>query len=301
MLPYEEFVAGRRLRSDAAPGGSSLGASYVSSVRGFLNRLLSLTEHGNADTEKDLSGALSTGDEVADAGDALEGGASFDPAPQQQERSDKIDPAAESRLRRARQRDNREALLGAVAYLQADIPEKATSRGLDSADLLRLRAMVMIIASAGWNGQQPGIDLLQVLPPAGDLDGSWPRLIGKALAAYFGSRNAPIKTLTLDEYHDHVPEDVLEFWATCMWAVHAITLACEQHRESATLFASIRQMEKGIYQIAGLLPGELVDARIAHVFDGLNAKFCIRLKLESTEINKRHRQAAAGVTVSSAQ
>jgi len=301
MLPYEEFVAGRRLRSDAAPGGSSLGASYVSSVRGFLNRLLSLTDPGNPDAEKDLSGALSTGDEVADAGDALEGGASFDPAPQPQEQSDKIDPATESRLRRARQRDNREALLDAVAYLQEDIPEKAKSKGLDSVDLLRLRAMVMIIASAGWNGLQPVNDLLQVLPPAGDLDGSWPRLIGKALSAYFGGKNAPIKTLTLDDYHDHVPEDVLEFWATCMWAVHAITLACEQHSESATLFGSIRQMQRSIYQIAGFLPGELVNTRISRVFDGLNARFSARLKLDGTEIIERHRQAAAGGTVTSAQ
>lgn len=294
MLSYEEFVAGRRLRSDATPGGSSLGASYVSSVRGFLNRLLSLTDPGNPDAERDLSGALLTGDEVADAGDALESGASFDPAPQPQEQA-KIDPATESRLRRARQRDNREALLDAVSFLYEDIPEKAKSKGLDSVDLLRLRAMVMIIAFAGWNGQQPANDLLQVLPPSGDLDGSWPRLIGKALFAYFGGKNPPIRTLTLDEYHDHVPEDVLEFWATCMWAVHAITLTCEQHRESATLFGSLRQMQRSMYQIAGLLPGELVDARLSRVFDGLNARFATRLQFDGTEVIKRHRQAAGNL------
>lgn len=289
-LSYEAFMAGRRLRADAQTSGrSSFGTSNMSSVRGFLNRLLSLS--GNSG-EGDLSNALSTSDEVADAGAAVESGASFDKSAENPNDPCSADPNRERWLRTAQRRDNREALVKAVAKVQKEIPGKARSGGLNSIDLLWLRAMIVIIATAGWDGEEPTAGLLQVLPPFGDKDGSWPRLIGKTLSAYFGYRDAAIKTLKIDAYHDQLPEDVLEFWATSMWAIHVITSTCARHGETPEILNSFAQIQRSIYQIAGLLPAELTDARITREFERLNGKFSSRLKLDPVQINTCHRQAA---------
>jgi len=79
-------------------------------------------------------------------------------------------------------RVNREQLIDAVIDLSESVTEKAESDGLRCVDLLRLRAILMIIASAGWDGKTPPKSPLQVLPAAGDVEGAWPRLLGKAMS-----------------------------------------------------------------------------------------------------------------------
>jgi len=60
---------------------------------------------------------------------------------------------------------------------QKQIAQKASGT-LTSIDLLRLRAMLMVIVAAGWDGVSKPSTSLQVLPPSGDINGAWPRLQG---------------------------------------------------------------------------------------------------------------------------
>jgi hypothetical protein len=75
-LNYENFIAGRQLRSDAsAMAPSSLAGSELSLVRGFLNRILDIgadEKPPEMTTEEDLSGTFDMGDETADAQGAIE-------------------------------------------------------------------------------------------------------------------------------------------------------------------------------------------------------------------------------------
>lgn len=168
----------------------------------------------------------------------------------------------------------------------------AAERGLNAIDLLRLRALLMIIASAGWDGPAQPDNIFHVLPPAGDMNASWPRLMGKALQPFFGP-NPAIRFLKIEDDHEDVPPDILEFWATCMWAAHAIGLACERHRESATLSNSLKSIEQRIYQLAGLFPEDLQSERFTRMLASLSQKFSSRLLIDADAVLERHRQRAA--------
>src|SRR5437660_838626 len=85
-LNYENFIAGRQLRSDAsAMVPSSLAGSELSLVRGFLKRILGVGRPDETPpdmtTEEDLSGTFDMGDETADAQGAIEGGEEFKTSP----------------------------------------------------------------------------------------------------------------------------------------------------------------------------------------------------------------------------
>ena len=80
-LDYEQFMAGRRLRSeDSAVTRNSLAGGELSLVRGFLNRILSIgdTTTDSADRlEVAIAAGFDLGDETANAEDALERGEEF--------------------------------------------------------------------------------------------------------------------------------------------------------------------------------------------------------------------------------
>jgi hypothetical protein len=201
-LTYEQFMAGRRLRSEIEGlSRSSLAASHVSRIRGFLNRLLGIGSGAqDAPEEEDVAhkGAFDRGDETGNAEDALEGGDEFAKPPADADSPTETDVERAARAVRQR-RANREQLIDAVGALSNSVSEKSDEGGLRCVDLLRLRAILMILASAGWDGKTPPKNTLHVLPPAGDTEGAWPRLLGKALFAYFGGRRSAIATLVLDD------------------------------------------------------------------------------------------------------
>jgi hypothetical protein len=114
-------------------------------------------------------------------------------------------------------RSNREQLIEAVANFQQQITQKANGQ-LTSIDLLRLRAMLMVILAAGLDGVNKPSNSLQVLPPSKDMDGAWPRLLGKCLFSYFGGTSPAIRKLVIEDYYDQIPDDVLECWAGCIWS-----------------------------------------------------------------------------------
>jgi hypothetical protein len=149
-LPYDQFIAGRRLRSDE-PGTvqNSLAGSELSLVRAFLNRILTIGDQPAMTTLDDeaVAKALNLGDETADAAAALEQGEEFTDAPDASQENDAEEEA--ERRRAARARASREQIVQAVAKFSTRLREKAEARQISSFDVLRLRAMLMIIAAAG--------------------------------------------------------------------------------------------------------------------------------------------------------
>ena len=194
VLSYDDFIAGRRLRSDdTGVSPTSFAGSDVSRVRGFLNRILSLTNdaEGSAD-DPDAAAAYDMRDEVGDAEAAFEDG--FEPGTGPVQTSDRPQPT-QTQLRAARRRADRQDLVNAVTDLQLEIREKSDAGGLSATDVLRLRAVLTILATAGWDGRSKSLSGWQILPPAGDKEGSWPRLMGRALSAFFGGRIPAVRGL----------------------------------------------------------------------------------------------------------
>jgi hypothetical protein len=162
-LSYEDFVAGRQLRSDTvALSRDSLGGTNLSYIRGFLNRILGLDGRlPNPEAEMnpaDLAAAFDLGDEVTDGAKALELGAEFTPAsPAARLNPEEAELLALVQQRLAQERrSNREQLIEAVANLHLQVAQKSDGQ-LTAIDLLRLRAMLMVILAAGWDGSRPTV------------------------------------------------------------------------------------------------------------------------------------------------
>jgi hypothetical protein len=298
-LTYEQFMAGRRLRSEVEGlNRNSLSGSHLSHIRGFLNRLLqvggSTSSHGEEEAIAQKN-AFNLGDETPDAEGAIESGIEFNkrPLPSESPGVSANKLAAEHVAKR--RRANREQLIAAVADLGDAVVEKAKSEGLRCLDLLRLRAMLMILATAAWDGATPPKNSLQVLPPAGDSEAAWPRLLGKVLFIYFGGRKIAIQTLVLDGFYDQIPDDILECWASCMWAIQVALLTAARHREHRALSRGLESLRDSIYRVVALRQEEMGDARILGVLDALNKRFASSLCLDCDAIYTAHWQAVKNV------
>jgi Resolvase, N terminal domain len=224
------------------------------------------------------SNAFNLGDETADAEGAIEGGIDFNKTPAPPAPSvECVDELATVRMAKQR-RANREQLIAAVDDLADIVAGKAASKGLRCVDLLRLRAMLMILATAAWDGASPPKNSLQVLPPAGDTEAAWPRLFGKVLFAYFGGRKA-IQTLVLDGFYDQIPDDILECWASCIWAIQAsLAVAARVPRISAATFTRARKLARLDLSRGRVAPGG--DARCAHRACARRPKLAVRQQTE---------------------
>jgi hypothetical protein len=294
-LTYEEFLAGRRLRSESEGlSRNSLAGSHVSHIRGFLNRLLGVGAVRVESPEDEKSAhkdAFDRGDETGNAEDALEGGFEFNKPPPE---TQTLAEADEERLKRVakQRRVNREQLIDAVTEISEATAEKAKGDGLRCIDLLRLRTILMIVASAGWDGKIPPKSPLQVLPAVGDVEGAWPRLLGKVLFAYFGGPRSAVSTLILDEFFDQISDDILECWASCIWAIQAAIVAISRHRESTTLSRSFENLRISIYRIIALREEEMDDPRIIQVLDALSRRLGESLGCGSLLILEAHRRTA---------
>lgn len=294
-LNYDSFVAGRHLRSDTDVSRDSLSGTNLSHIRGFLNRILALNgpshdPDGNAGAEV-IAAAFDLGDDVADASKALEAGADFTPAPDSR-KPPPIDTDLEPQMeqRRAQQRRaNRDQLVGAVANLRELIAAKAH---LTAIDLLRLRAMLMVILAAGWDGRSKPASTLQVLPTSRDTDAAWPRLMGKCLFAYFGGNTPAIRKLVIEDYYDQIPDDILECWAGCLWSIQAILEIGRQVKEYKSLIAVFKKLGTAIYVQTGLRYDEFFDPRLIKTFDALSQRFAQQLKLNVNRMKAGHKAAA---------
>jgi|GEM_PF-931459 hypothetical protein len=296
-LDYERFMAGRRLASDlSAATGNSLVGSDLSLVRDFINRILALGGDSKRDKPVDddaLAQGLDLGDETGNAEDALESGSEFSPQTEHESESS----AEQERL--ARKRATRQQIVSAVESFNERIKARAEGGRLTPLDILRFRAILMIVAAAGQPGRgattPAPLTSLQVLP-CDDGAEAWPRLIGRLVFTLFGGNRPAIRHLHIEAIHDGIPGDILECWATALWA----TQACA----AASLQGSVRNMQvilrtlvEQTYARTSLRKAELESGRIAAVFDRLNDRFGERLGLAAPLIKEAHTKTIADLFV----
>lgn len=295
MLTYEEFIAGRKPRAkDSLVPINSLGGSETSLVRGFLNRIL---EIGNEDIqlsvedERNLDKAFDLGDETSNAEEAMNRGESFDPEAGDKSPEEKL--RDEQRRKSLQRKATRGQIADAVRAFNERVSQRRSDGTLTTFDALRLRALLMIVAAAGWAGRESdagdttGRTSLQVLPVESRA-GSWPRLMGQVLFGFFGGNDPSIRHLKLDALHEQLTDDVLESWATCFWCLHACLGAPCSKDEHATLARYILALAEKLYRLTGLKKDELLAPEIKLVMERLNERFSGRLGLDAAALCRGH-------------
>ncbi len=302
VLSYEEFVAGRRAADGTAVStGSHLAATHHESVRGFLNALIGKRAgHDFSEAQEDEGPApdLSLGDETADGAGAMEMGDLLQAAPD----GASADQVAEStRQLRQRQRyvqDTQRSIADGVEAFLRGSREQANGQSLGVVDLLRLRALLIVVLGAG----SKKTDLLprdlaaqvrrrQVLPSVGEA--SWRRLVGRLLYDFFrdhvGTRAPLIRSLRLESDGDlGLPEDVLECWATCFWATCAMRVAVNDSGAPFQVTTSENLLAADLYRFTRLLPTQALGAVTIEVFAGMNRRYGDRLGVSAERVDKEH-------------
>ena len=291
-LDYEHFIAGRRIRSDGdGISRNSLAGTELSLVRNFLNRILAvgempLAEQTLFEAEESAAG-LDLGDEISDAQSALESGKEFPPAPNTV--TDETQEEVE-RKKAARRRATRKQIAKAVNQFNKRILKKAKSGEITSFDVLRLRAILTIVAAAGQpikakSRHEP--TSLQVLPLDNSTE-SWPMLMGRILFTFFGGNHPSIRQVQIEAIHDHIPDDILECWATCFWASQTCILAINSHDKLASKSQRMIDLMQKTYALTSLRSDELNDGLVINVINQMNERFADRLGLDSSQVEHGH-------------
>jgi hypothetical protein len=274
MLDYAAFLAGRRRRVE--PGErerNSLAGSSSSLVRAFLNRALGVALAGAEaesalDDDREILRALDTGDEVADGASAIEAGLDAGQA---------VGPRAKTPHPALRRLADARAFGDAVTAFGKRM---ADAKEIGSKDILRLRALLTAIAIAGFGEATRKPTAVQVLPTSANGSAeTWPRLIGRTLNTFFGGREPAVRRLELEAFHDRLPTDILETWATCIWAGE-IALAASRHAPPlASLAPILQRLVEQMNLWVALTPEERSSSEFVAVLEALNERFQARLGL----------------------
>lgn len=301
-MTYEEFIAGRRARTDgASTGRNSLSASEASLVRSFLNKIIGVGIEDAApgfEAERDLDKAFDLGDEAVDADDVTTRGDSFEP--EAGDLSSEDEQRDELRRKATQRMATRAQITAAVTAFSERVSQRKKDGALTTLDILRLRALLMIVAAAGWNGSgtEGGVlarrTSLQVLAVQGGGD-SWPRLLGRILFCFFGGPDPAIRHLNLDALHDQFTDDILECWATCSWCLHACLGAPCSRDEQAALAKHILPLGEKAYRLTGMNEVELRDESFTLLMTRLSERFHIRLGLDATNLMTGHQAMVTSI------
>ena len=269
-------------------------------MRGFLNRILGIAGHDETPAElpaeDDLTGAFNMGDETADAKGAIEGGEEFpEQSPKQRRDEDKHKDEDEKekieRLKRERRKAHADQIISAIDSFDERIHERAAAGQLGAIDVLRLRALIVVVAAAGWSGTGPASNInrtsSQAFPSSGNV--SWPRLLGRILFIFFGGNKPAIRDLRLEASFNELTADVQESWASCFWTMQVALDAVRKHRENAALLKSMESLAQRLYAITQLQEVELTSPGIIGVLGAMNERYAKRLGFDPSTIEKAHR------------
>ncbi|MEP7247052.1 MAG: hypothetical protein ABI885_25670, partial [Gammaproteobacteria bacterium] len=158
------------------------------------------------------------------------------------------------------------------------------ARPVANLDILRLRAILMVIASASTSltsselrAAAPAATdgaLSRLLPVDGDH--SWAWLISRLLYTVFGSPAPAFLRLQIVKDNVDLPEDILECWATCIWAFHA----CAQAAASVPTLNDLRPRLTGLvlksYALMDLGDDELDGPLFLRVLTAMSVRFGAR-------------------------
>jgi hypothetical protein len=298
-LTYDQFVAGRRARTDQSNvTHNSLAASEVSTVRSFLNRILGMAVEDRDSDDDDataLKGAFDLGDETDDGEASIASGGEFDKKPKKP--LDETEQAKEDLRRKALQRKATKAqIVAAVNAFGKRVKERLDSGALDNRDVLRLRALLMIVCTSSWsekgNKQGRQRSSVQVLPAQGEAE-SWPVVMGRLLFAIFGGRSPAIRQLYLNNDHDQIPSDIIECWATCYWCLQSCLNAPVSLQEHARIKRLLGQVAQCTYRLTLPTRIELLGADVIKLMDGMSAQYADRLGISHQAVSNGHRALVA--------
>jgi hypothetical protein len=77
----------------------------------------------------------------------------------------------------------------------------------------------------------------------------------------------------LNDFYDQIPDDILECWGSCIWAIQTTLAAASRHREYTSLSRALENLRGAIYRVIALRQQEIQDARILRVLDALTKRF----------------------------
>lgn len=295
VLSYEEFVVGRRLRTaETYVTHNSLEASDASIVRGFLNRIVGLAaddDHHDDDDGDALRTAFDMGDEIADAEAAVNAGDEFDTEKDPNRNRQQVD--LERRRKAARQATKDQLVKATKLYIER-IGARRESAALDNYDVLRLRALLMILCAAAipcrlsGDGEADGQSRLRVLAYEKDVH-SWPNLIGKLIFALFGGTNPAFRDLCVSNEHDQIPDDFIECWATCYWCIQACLVAPLSQPEHQRLERLLKPLLEKVCRFTLPAEEELVGENVMTLMEGMSVHHAKRLGITPDAVVSGHR------------
>ncbi|WP_139226371.1 hypothetical protein [Pseudovibrio ascidiaceicola] len=297
VLSYEQFIARRRPRTAQANlTHNSLAGSEVTLVRGFLNRILGIDgqrdEIDESDNDYLMSDAFNLDDETDNAEAAIAAGVDFGKEEKTLEEEEREEAARKCKA--AQRKATKDQLVSAALKLGQRIMDRQETGQLDNHDILRLRALLMIIAAASWKGSeankgnQPPRSSIQVLPAEGDKD-SWPFVMGRLIFVVFGGKDPAIRQLYLSNEHDQIPDDIVECWATCYWCFQACMQASISEIEKTRITKHLGPIASYAYTMTLPTKAELLSDNITTILDSMNARYAEKLGIEPDAIENGHR------------
>jgi hypothetical protein len=145
--------------------------------------------------------------------------------------------------------------------------------------------LLAAIAVAGFCEVTEKPTAVQVLPTvAGGGVETWPRLMGRALEIIFGTKESAIHRLRIDPVHDRWPTDILEAWATCIWASEAALNAARAVPALSNLVPILAALAGRVVQLTALTAEERSSSEFLAVYEAMTKRFRDRLGLN--EVNK---------------
>ncbi len=295
VLSYSEFVAGRRPRMVVSHvTDNSLAASDASMVRGFLNRIVGLAaddDHHDDDDGDALQTAFDMGDETADAEAAVSAGEEFDTTKDPPRSQNQVHP---ERRRKTARKSSKDQLVKATMLFTSRIKARRESGTLDNYDVLRLRALLMILCAAAMpcspsgNAKPDSQSRLRVLAPEKD-DHSWPNLMGKLMFALFGGTSPAIRDLCVSNEHDQIPDDFIECWATCYWCIQACLVTPMSQSEHTRLERLLKPLLEKVCRLTLPSEKELVGDDVMALMEGMSAHHAKRLGITPEAVVEGHR------------
>lgn len=306
-LTYEQFIAGRKAAGAiAVRAGSHLASSHQESVRTFLNAFIGRRSGPQVledDDASSLKRMLSLGDETADGDQALDEDERFDQNGEQPPQSS----ITNEKLQREhkRMKNNQAAIVGAVRDFMDSLRQQALSRSLGVVDLLRLRALLMVVLGAGTDNSKLLPNELArsaahgpFLPSHGDI--SWRLLIGQLLYGFFrnhGGTKRPLIEKVVLEFDSELglPDDVLECWATCFWAMCATRVAHDEKGCPFRVPESEQKIAQDLYRYTRLMPDETLSQTVRHIFEGMSARYGRRIGVTGPIVFAEHEKLVAAL------
>lgn len=271
-LSYEDFIKARDPRADAKQRArNTLAGQNIDSVRAALNRILFDEDDSKLfDLDPhDLSDDL--GETNEDCGD----GGGPPPGPPPRHRAGSIQELA------TRSFDPHD-YAHAVRAFRETLAARAKAGAIRSREALRLRLLLMILLGkadaplAPFGARKLACD---------DSDTGWPRLVLILCAGFFHDSPSPIAVMAMDERYETLPDDLLEAWATSIWALALAQHCLKRARPEARLLAHFPRLIDEVRAKSGLRRTDLESAHGRRVLDRLGQIYQPRLGVKQLTIN----------------